>query len=108
VLQVHSGDKLEVSKCFRSRQEQSSSTPAVVLSTEGQTRVMQDRMEMAGSVKKGEIIFLDFSSYQAVSQTGYLRLPVEIGLGYSLSSPLGTIARTIALRTASARIAEKG
>jgi len=43
-----------------------------------------------------------------MSQTGYLRLPVEIGLGYSLSFPLGTITRTIALRTASARIEEKG
>ena len=76
---------------------------AAVLSSEGHTRVMQDRMEMAGSVKKGEMIVPDFSSCQGEClKRGYLRLPVEIGLGNSLSSPLGTITRTIALRTAPA------
>jgi hypothetical protein len=98
---------MEESECFRSRLEQSSSSCCCCSSQHGgHTRVMQGRMEMAGSVKKGEMIVPDFGSCQGEClKRGTLGFPSRLGWATALVPHL---ARTIALRTASARIAEKG
>ena len=68
---------------------------AAVLSTEGHMRVMQDRMEMAGSVKKGEMIVPDFSSCQGVClKRGTLGFPSRLGWATALVSHL---AQSLAL-----------